>query len=318
MAKEPEIMEELSELEEADLEDENDEGAISENELEDMYAFDDPEEIQEEPPGDDDSAAEGDNATDTGEEDNAFDVLNEADGALLSQAAELGMTKEDFSQIGSVEELKNVVSILKSRNQESPDNNESGEDGPPQEQDLPFNEEEYEPEIVDTFKKLMKENSDLQQRLTRIEETSKIQREREGKEWFDKAISDFPEGWKDVFGEGSTDALDKKSEAFKNRSEVATEMRALIEGYSAIGHQTPPPGELLKRAVNSVFADKAKEITLNEIRGKLNRNSRNLHVRRRASGEGGNLDPETRAKHFAEKFYSERGINPGPSQDEEF
>ena len=82
---------------------------------------------------------------------------------------------------------------------------------------------------------------------------------------FDAAIASFGEEYVSLFGEGDHGSLEPGSEAYTNRTTVLEEAAAIQRGHDIQKLPPLPFPELVKRAVGSLFGDKALKTARKQI-----------------------------------------------------
>ncbi len=87
--------------------------------------------------------------------------------------------------------------------------------------------------------------------------------------WFDEQIASLGSEFEEVLGKGSSFELDPKSDAYKNREELLTELRLRSQMYAKTG-QRPDGPKVFRRAVNAVFGDRIFKGAEEKARDKIN------------------------------------------------
>jgi hypothetical protein len=130
---------------------------------------------------------------------------------------------------------------------------------------------EYDDAIVDVFNALRTHNTQLEERLSRVDEFFQTQQQREEQRqieentaWFDEQFSGLGEAFVSVFGKGTVRDIDPHSREFAARDAVARAAYALASVYP-----NDKPEELFRKAVAANHSDIFAQQHRAEINGQL-------------------------------------------------
>lgn len=133
--------------------------------------------------------------------------------------------------------------------------------------DLELDEELLEPEQAKAFKALAAQNKALRESLERLSErldgatkeresaeVSELQRQQT--QWLDEQVGELGDEWADVFGQGTAETLDPKSDAWTARSELFDTIVSLRQGYARRGLKVPDDAALFTRALRALHGER--------------------------------------------------------------
>ena len=262
---------------------------------------------------------------------------DELDDALVERALDLGMDAEDVEDFDNNKDLRRHIKILekvalKNKNSQAEkgedkkppkksDDNKTGDEEP--EFKLELDPEIYEPKVVETLNRLNKHyhgqvaglKEDVKKLVSYIEKTESVNQQKADMEYMDKFDSlinnlgedkENGEFWKGEFGDGGHMTIKKKSAEFKARSELYSEMKALVAADAQRGRNTPMP-TLFKKALALVYGDKMGKIARSELSEKIKKQKKLISNRpshRESKLEG--LSGRQRAAKFADDFIGSR------------
>lgn len=223
--------------------------------------------------------------------------------ASLTRAVNAGLSLEEARSFGSEKLLHNVSDRLEqqamqyrawAREEETKYNQLQQQQQQQQQQqevvdpfaDLKLNPDDFDPDMVAKFDKLTEivknQHATIQDFQTYQEQTqaaSYDQGRAEVEQWFDKEVSGLGEDFTDVMGTGDYNSLDRNSQQFANRDEIASQMSVLIAGYNAQGLPAPNRSDVFQMASRHVLADKYSQIESEKLSGVL-KNQSSQHIQR--------------------------------------
>lgn len=214
----------------------------------------------------------------------------EISAELLGRAKSYGLSEDEANAYGDSVHLERTLAFFdrklatperdnKSlRQEETPKIKAEEQKEAPKKFEVALDPDTYDPEVIKTFND-MRDFYDA-----RLEEQGKqIQAMRSEQnvayntqltERVDGIIAGFGDEWKDIFGEGSTAALDVGGEHYKNRDKVYGMMDAIAENLKRRGEKIPHLKELLNRARAAVFTDKIETMTRKSIAQKVTKRNK--------------------------------------------
>ncbi len=156
--------------------------------------------------------------------------------------------------------------------------------------DLPdLDPEQYEPEAIETFKKMkvaIQEQQKAIEQLTQETQSSQAnqaaQNEREITAWFDQKVAGLGEGYENTLGKGSHGSLNRGSSQFAKREEIADHINLMAAGYSSTGREQPPLDTLFDQAAKFVLQDETNGLNEKKLSDRLSKRSAQ-HINRAGS-----------------------------------
>ncbi len=129
--------------------------------------------------------------------------------------------------------------------------------------DLPdLDPEQYEPEVIASFKKMKGAIQEQQKVLEQIVQETQAsqanqaaQNEREITAWFDGKVTGLGNDYEKTLGKGSHGSLDRGSSQYAKREEIADHISLMAAGYSSTGREVPPLDVLFDQAAKFVLQD---------------------------------------------------------------
>jgi len=264
---------------------------------------------------------------DDGEDDDDATADDDKDsGASLSRDdyAEYGLSEEEAAKLEKAGLLDEVLRAFDRRFASSArasaqgEQGKQGEERKPEKQsepgekvpslaefDFELSEEEFDPALVGTLKKFKEVVANELGRAVGFIEDFK---QRQQTEQFDSVIASWGDDWKEVFGEGGFDEIDRESEQFKARVRLSEAAAALAAGYAANGLRVPKLSVLLERARGLEFQKKERASVRKSVEREAARVAKAKVARTTARQRKGEMSPRERAIKFAEEFRAARGF----------
>lgn len=149
-----------------------------------------------------------------------------------------------------------------------------------------LNPEDYSPEVLqhlDRFKQVLtKQQEQLnasEQRTDSVNDSMLDAGEAEMRGWFDKAIANLGDDYKETLGEGAFGLLAQESQEFGNRNDIAGHMALMHDGYTVQGRTPPDREALFTAAVRAVLPDAQVGIERRKLEGDLEQQA-SQHIQR--------------------------------------
>lgn len=211
------------------------------------------------------------------------------DAALLDAAGAIGFSKDDFPSAAAME--KAVLAFdqrLLSLSQQGPEHRE--QPAPQQRVDaqsaaqqpqgdetgefqLKLDKDAFDPEIVQAFEGLhghyQGRLSQMEQALGALLEQHQQQQAAQVSAECDRFFESLGESYHEILGKGAIGDFKPDSEAFKNRSRVVLEAKALIDAYAQAGLPVKSLDTFLHKALRSAFSDKVDQANRKQISTQL-------------------------------------------------
>ncbi len=320
-------------------------------------SFDEPADSDDAEAGSDDTASDDalpsddTDATDDVDEpvsaDNTPDerTLRDFSPDLLQRASRLGFTAEEVLDFGSDRALSRAIAGQErlishfadmqdadegdTSSKPNADSKQAGPDVDALIQQLRDNE--FGEEIIDPIAALHQQNQMLMQRLDEMSQatqqfrdsTAQAQQREQANQmltWFDRGLSELPDSYQKLVGEGPTGSVDRESAEFKNRDRLYHMAHSLQSNWQANGFTGPHDTKILEAAAHAAFGAHARTAARQEVKSKMRRNGGQTVSRPSQNRNGETVDPRERAAQAVENFWKkqDRGLTSSPFEDVEF
>ena len=171
--------------------------------------------------------------------------------------------------------------------------------------DLPdLDPEQYEPEVIASFKKMKGAIQEQQKVLEQIVQETQAsqanqatQNEREITAWFDGKVTGLGNDYEKTLGKGSHGSLDRGSSQYAKREEIADHISLMAAGYSSTGREVPPLDVLFDQAAKFVLQDEMNGKKEKQLSDRLRKRA-TQHINRAGSENVGT--PKTAESSEAE------------------
>ena len=200
--------------------------------------------------------------------------------SLAERSIAVGMSDEDLEEFDDPKALDKALRLLEKNRSADKSRDEAGPIV--SDDDLDLEDEWLDEEarervrvIRDKYEshvsQLRRELETLRSEVTKNNELAEARR-------FDTALSDLGKAYEKVFGSGATADLDRKSDAFKNRTALRDEMATIAAGLEARGKSVPEEAELFKKALRSAFGDDMHKIEKSRLQAKISKRQSQMSV----------------------------------------
>lgn len=254
---------------------------------------------------------------------------------LLRRAVSAGVSKDEARSFGSAETLQTVIRTIDSRfiklgeqalaAQQQPATagavaapaRPAAAPAPAQQQQAQEQQDQW-PELDDDYDEKYRKAYDhtrstvsaQQAELEQLRTTVDQLRELVGQEYTQRAVSEFDEfcsKHKELFGEGSSAAMNTESSEFKNRQSLDLTMRQLAIGHNSLGQAIPK--NLIDRAFGYRFGTngQAKQEALREVGAALDDRSKRVIAEPTSAPSGA---PQPTGGKSAEARWRAAGFGP--------
>lgn len=227
-------------------------------------------------------------------------VVEEVPVELLDEAIRAGLSYRVASKM-SADDLKEFTAKNAQSSEAPPE-----EDKPEDKFEVKLDENEYEPELVQTLKGLTDYVKTLEDKLAGVEQQSQAMQSRSAFQEFDDAIEGLGETHESLFGSGPGSSMKRDTPEFSNRIKVLEHVNVLREGYKSLGSQVPSMKVLVEQAANSIFANEVRGNVRKDIAKTLKKRSSTLTNQDTRSEK--QLNPEQSALAHIEKTLRQAGI----------
>lgn len=198
-------------------------------------------------------------------------------------AAQAGIAQTDAVEFGSAQALRKAIGMLQGRaprqNADAPATTDKPVVTEPALK-IELDPAKYDDDIIKQFDNIQKHFSDevnklkernavLENSAAQVNGQAKIAR-------FDGFIAGLGDDFQPLLGKGGVDAVDQKSDHFKNREKLFSEMQALAAGYGNVGMPVPPEAELFRKALHSTFGDQIQKIANGKLRNTVERRAKQI------------------------------------------
>jgi hypothetical protein len=212
--------------------------------------------------------------------------------AAIMRAVRAGLSLDDARSFASDAMLDRVVASIESvKGQNKPVEEEVKEETDPFAELPKLNPEEYEPEVVAMFDKLVGLIKDQHNALRNIQATSKsVEADRatkfaeETEAWFDGQVEALGEDFKESLGTGKYRSLQPNSPQYAKRDAIANQVAVLMAGYRSSG-QTPQRDAVFAQAAQLVLRDEYQKLYEKRLSADL-ANRSTQHLSRVGSQQG--------------------------------
>jgi hypothetical protein len=211
----------------------------------------------------------------------------------LTKAVQAGLSVSEARTFSSDASLLTVVDTIerKSKDSKKEEVEEEEFEGVKIE-----NRDDFEPDVLKLFdsmndllkkqnekiKGLESKSADYGQQTSRV---SQEVAEREITDWFDRKVAGLGKDYEDVLGKGGYNEIDKSSDQFKKRDEVASQVALLMAGYQASGREVPDRDKLFDQATKMVLSDEMQKVKEKKLANDLGKRSKQ-HLNRPGSKAG--------------------------------
>ncbi len=232
-----------------------------------------------------------------GDEDSSKDIATDTDDktpvqfddTVLARAVACGITLTEARSFPDNGELNRFVdSVERNLVADVPEKEQTKQDDEP---DLfaglpDLNPDDYSPEVLqhlDRYKEvLLKQQEQMNASDARADsdrESIQDVGRTEMVEWYDKAVADLGDDYKETLGEGAFGLLSETSQAYENRNDIAGQMAILHDGYVAQGIQPPSREALFETAIRVVLPNEQNGIQRRKLEGELEQQA-SQHIQR--------------------------------------
>ncbi len=217
-----------------------------------------------------------------------------SEGAL-ELAIRSGFTVTEANSFGNENTLLKAVQII---NEKTPVR-ESKEEKTKLLSDLPdLDPEQYEPEAIETFKKMKGAIQEQQKAIEQLVQETQAsnanqaaQNEREITAWFDQKIAGLGDGYEKALGKGSHGSLSRGSSQFAKREEIADHINLMAAGYSSTGREQPSLDSLFDQSAKFILRDEANEAKEKKLSDRLGKRAKQ-HIARNSTEKVGSVMTE--------------------------
>ncbi len=215
---------------------------------------------------------------------------------VLGLAAQAGFSAAEAQSFGSEGTLLKVIQMVADRKE--PVKKEEQKQVPLL-GDLPeLDPEQYEPEAIETFKK-MKDAIQKQQEVIeqlvqgtqQFQENQAAQNEREIESWFDQKVTGLGKNYEKTLGQGSYGDLSQGSSQIAKRDEIAEHISLLAAGYESTGRESPPLDVLFDQAAKFILQDDISEVKERQLSDRLRKRAKQ-HIARNGTEKLSSMETE--------------------------
>jgi hypothetical protein len=239
---------------------------------------------------------------------------------LLDRASELGIAEEDAKRFESPEDLEEflvpIETRVKSAQKPTPAPRAKAPE-PAEEFKLKIDKELIDPEVGDAINSMVEEINRLRGELSSTKSEFDERAESDRMSLFDHYIKELGEDWQDVFGEGSTRDLSRRTKAYQNRMKILDQGKRLSRVYKEEG-STPEDRELWDQARGGLFRTKLDSVARKTLTDKVGSRRKQITARptnKRGPGEGKKTGKD-KALETATKFMRDKGWSEWGDEDD--
>lgn len=214
---------------------------------------------------------------------------NTVDDALVAIATDYGMTEKEARSFDSARDLEKHLLIISEREEKSTEKTDGKEkkEAEPEKFKIELGEGEFDEDMVKSVNEALAKVVDryegnaekLQQEVDVLKGTLQKNQAALFITNFDKHIDSHSKAYEKELGSGPTSELEEGSPELKNRVAVIEEMDTLVAGYTLRNRTIPSDEELVRRAQNNLFGDRAAKTARKELSDKLSKRSRSSVAR---------------------------------------
>ena len=214
---------------------------------------------------------------------------------VLGLAVQAGFSLSEAKSFGSEGTLLKVIQMVADRKEPA---KKEEQKQVPLLGDLPeLDPEQYEPEAIETFKK-MKDAIQKQQEVIeqlvqgtqQFQENQAAQNEREIESWFDQKVTGLGKNYEKTLGQGSYGDLSQGSSQIAKRDQIAEHISLLAAGYESTGRKSPSLDVLFDQATKFVLQDEMSGVKERQLSDRLRKRAKQ-HIARNGTEKLGS--PET-------------------------
>lgn len=237
------------------------------------------------------------------------ETIPDVDEALLSEAEEAGLTREQATALAKGGHLEDVVEAftrkvakvgmaeVSGKGEDEPEKQEPPEPKPAPDEaakaaKVDFEklvEAGYDAEIVNALKAVSSAHeAEVKQLRERLEEFQTSTQQANAEAYaaeFDGRIEELGKEWEETFGKGDGNKLNRDGDTFKNRVKLNEAMAQIEIGRERMQLPEVDEAELFKRALRMEFGDKIEGQARKKLSGQL-RNQRGRVTSRPARHKG--------------------------------
>lgn len=220
------------------------------------------------------------------------EVVDESDAGVLrelaSKAKTLGMHDDEISQLKDTGALRSVIAALQrqasvetAEDEQSRRKPDAGANPSSEYEALAALDEDdaIDPSAIKAIKALKAELDRM--KSSSVERSAPNVRVEEA----DYMIAKLGEDFADVFGDGPSSSLSSRSEHYKARASVVSEMQRIREAAKGAKKRVPDANEAFDQAVRSVFGGKVKQVEQRQLASKVKQRESQLIARPTNNGK---------------------------------
>ena len=220
----------------------------------------------------------------------ATDSVDESDAGVIQDLAKrakgLGMNNDEIEQIKDPGALRSVIAALQRQattetTTQTSSRDADADESPSSEYDALTNldpDDAIDPSAIKAIKAL---KAELDKVRARPSESASTSRPDEA----DYMIAKLGEDYVDIFGDGPSHSLSPRSEEYKARAVVVSEMQRIRELAKSAKKRIPDSSEAFDQAVRSVFGSKVKQMEQRSLVSKVKQRESQLIARPANNGK---------------------------------
>ncbi len=215
---------------------------------------------------------------------------------VLGLAVQAGFSLSEAKSFGSEATLLKVIQMTAARIEPV---KEEEQKQVPLLGDLPeLDPEQYEPEAIETFKKMkeaiLKQQETIEQLAQgtqKSQENQAAQNEREIESWFDHKVAGLGKNYEKALGQGSYGSLNQGSSQIAKRDEIAEHISLLAAGYESTGRRSPSLDVLFDQATKFILQDDISEVKERQLSDRLRKRAKQ-HIARNGTEKLSSMETE--------------------------